>query len=98
MYFKIIAENVSSRVFNIAQNESHSHGNILRSVDRIGDKRVMLCCCQTMDDVADIVSTLETEREAFVLFVEDNKGKNINFRAIRELARPYYNRYTLSMA
>jgi len=97
MYFRIFSENVSDRIFNIVEHECLARGITIRSVDKLFDKRVILCRCDSVEDLASIVSTLETDRNAFVLYIEDNLGKNVNFRALPMPVIPHYNRYTLQL-
>ena len=97
MYFRIFAENISDRIFNIVEHESATRGITIRSVDKLFDKRVILCRCDCVEDLSNIVSTLETDRDAFVMYIEDNLGKNVNFRALPMPVVPHYSRYTLRL-
>ena len=97
MYFRIFAESVNDRIFNVVANECAIRGIILRSVDKLFDKRVMLCRCTCVEDLANIVSTLETDRDAFVVHIEDNLGESVAFRKLPIPVTPHYNRYTLRL-
>ena len=97
MYFRIFAENISNRIFNIVENECLARDITIRSVEKLFDKRVILCRCNGLEDLANIVSTLETDRDAFVICVKDSLGKNVNFRAIPTPEIPHYTRYNLQL-
>ncbi len=97
MYFRLTVENLSHRIFNIAQQEVQRRGHLLRLVDSIGNVKVLLLTCDHVSEIASLVSTLETDRDAIVLFVQDYKGRHIKFRNIPQEETPYFNRHTLSL-
>ena len=97
MYFRIFAENVNDRIFNVVVNECFEREITLQTVDKLFDKRVMLCRCNCVEDLVNIVSTLETDRDAFVVLIEDNLGESVPFRKLPNPKTPHYNRNTLRL-
>lgn len=98
MYFRIVAENISNRTFNVAQNEGVYRGTILRTVKHIGDKRIIHCRCESSPELARIIATLETDQKASISFVENSFGETISFRDLAVADIPHYSRHTLSLA
>ncbi len=87
MYFKMIAENVSRKALLATQKQFKHKRGTLRSVDYVGGRRVIVGFCESIDELVGAVSTLESDPDAFVLFVEDSKGNYINVRAEHQVMR-----------
>jgi len=98
MYYRLTVENLSDRIFNITQQEVHRRDKILRVVDSIGTVKILLLTCDEESDIASVVTTLETDKNATVMFVQDSGGTQVNFRKLREQQKPYFNRHTLSIS
>jgi len=98
MYFRIIAENVSHKIFNLAQNESIYRGTILRAIKYVGNKSIIHCLCENHNELYRIISTLETENEAFVSLVESSLGERIPLKGKPLMTAPNYNGHTLKLA
>lgn len=97
MYYRLSVKNLSDRIFNVAKSESRTKGNLLSSVDYIGSVRILALHCKKKSDLANIVGTLETEPNTEVMVVEDDDGRNVDFRIIREERKIFFDRNTLSL-
>ena len=98
MYYKITVENLSNRILNITQQEVQRRGRLLRVIDAIGSVKILLLTCEHANELAGVVTTLETDRNSRVMFVQDERGKQVDFGSIREAKEPSFNRDTLSMS
>lgn len=80
MYFKIVAENITTRIFDFAQSEGAHRRTILRTVKHIGNKLIIHCCCESVNELARVIATLETDEDAQVFLVENSFGSYIPFK------------------
>lgn len=97
MYYKLFVSNLSNRIFNVARREAFDRGNILRIADNFGNTHLLWLACQKNHEIADVVETLETDKNAKIISVESTSGKDIDFRILGANKKPFFNRYTLSL-
>ena len=80
MYFKIFIENVSNRMFSLAQKEGVYKGTILYSINYMNDTSIIHCICENVHELSRIILALEADNVAFTSLVEDLYGEYVPFR------------------
>ena len=70
MMFRIVVKKMSARIFNIARREAFARGEALECVDYIGMNQILNLSVTEDEQVANVLSTLQTERQLEVLEVE----------------------------
>ena len=98
MYFKIVAENVTTRIFDFAQSEGAHRRTILRTVKHIGNKLIIHCRCESINELARVITTLETDKDALVSLVENSFGSYIPFKGGVLETRSYDHAYSFNTA
>ena len=70
MLFRIVVRDMSARIFHVAKLEACARGESLEYIDNIGVNQILKLDVEEEEQVANVLSTLETERKLEVVEVE----------------------------